>query len=279
MYAGVSGLSIPGARIFRDKLMPNLQELNNTQIHEVLSVGFQRRIPSTITVRTNSKWLNLRSRLVQLHNEQLLLEFPSSDDTPEPHEFVPAEKIGLSFKLKHHKYLCAAAVSRIDTITLDDDSKVSVLCITWPSRMHRLQRRAFYRVDVPPGKIVRASFWPGGREAEPSGACPERPVWSGKVTNLSAGGFQVHAGAEAAKFLEAGYVVGVRLAFGAGGDDTVYADAQFRHVQDDSEMSMIGFQFIGLAQTDEGRQALQIITDHVAKFQRYAEKKNHARSR
>ena len=246
--------------------MPALQELQSSQVLQTITAAAERRIPVTITVRTGNRWLNLHSRLVRLCGEHFWLEYPEAGDQAHAHQFSPAEKLGLSFKLKHHKYLFAVTVAGTEQIDTEDGQAIKVLSVCWPSRMQRLQRRAFYRADVPNGRIVRASFWPGGREAEPPRACSESPVFSGNVTNISAGGFQMRTSAEAADMLDTDFVVGVRLSFGAGREVTAYADAQFRHVEPDGRKVLIGFQFVGLAQTPEGREALQLITNCVTEF-------------
>jgi c-di-GMP-binding flagellar brake protein YcgR len=133
--------------------------------------------------------------------------------------------------------------------------------------MHRMQRRAFLRVDVPHNRVVRVAFWLGGQDAEPTKSNPDRPVWFGRVTNLSAGGFQASCDDEGPKLLESGETVGVRISFGAA-DQTVRADAQFRHLIESAGKAHVGFQFVGLAQTSEGRRALQMIGSKAAQFHR-----------
>ena len=71
--------------------------------------------------------------------------------------------------------------------------------------------------------------------------------------------------------LEAGDAIGVRLIFGTDGD-TVYSDATFRHAEIQGDQALLGFQFIGLAQTPEGRVALQLLSSKVAEFQKAAQK-------
>jgi c-di-GMP-binding flagellar brake protein YcgR len=140
--------------------------------------------------------------------------------------------------------------------------------------MQRLQRRAYLRVDVPACRIVRASYWIGGRAAEPAGTTVDCPVWSGQVTNISAGGFQLAADANAAEALEVGDTVGVRLIFGAG-RESVYADAQYRHHERTLDGHVLmGFQFMGLDQTTEGRAALRIVSEAVNEFQRLAPRRD-----
>ncbi len=55
--------------------------------------------------------------------------------------------------------------------------------------------------------------------------------------------------------------------FGAGAE-AVFADAQVRHLDFGDPDVVIGFQFLGLAQTRQSRQALQIISKFVGEFYR-----------
>jgi len=138
--------------------------------------------------------------------------------------------------------------------------------------MQRLQRRAYIRAEVPANRIVRASFWLGSAEAEPTGPSPERPVWSGRITDLSAGGFRMSVAAETAVGTDLGDIVGVRIVFGADGAETVYTDAQVRHIESQSDRAVIGFQFLGLAESAQGRIVLQMIAAKTTEFQKAEEK-------
>ena len=253
--------------------MPMLQNLTASQINQAIQAAAERTVPLSVTVRRDRTWRNLYSRLLAVRGGYLFIEHPASDDGGPPLEIAPAEKIGLSFKLKHHKHIFAVTVKGLGTLRLGEQGgEVAVLCACWPARMMRLQRRAYVRADVPPNRIVRASFWLGGRDAEPRGTSPATPVWSGRVANLSAGGFQfVPCLADATQTLEVGDLVGVRLVFGAA-QEAVYADAQLRHVDHVGEQVAMGFQFVGLGETPEGRDSLQRISEIVAEFQRIAER-------
>ena len=247
--------------------MATLQELTHQQIEESIRAGAERTVPATVTIRDGSSWANLQSRLMGLEGEHLLIAMPVPHACEKPRDFAPADKIGLSFKLKHHKHIFTATVAGVGEIGGNGTPAAPGLRVCWPTRMHRMQRRAFLRVDVPPSRLVRASFWLGGSAAEPSGTSVNAPVWSGRVTNLSAGGFQLLTQDRALESLEVGDTVGVHLMFGAGGEN-VSADAQFRHVDRLEEGLMMGFQFLGLAQTPQGRKALHAISGKVGSFHR-----------
>jgi len=250
--------------------MAMLQTLDKKQADQVLMEAAQRHVPVTVTARASNRWMTLHSRLVTVREGRVYLEYPTLEGPGSPPSFPPAEEIGVGFKLKHYKHMFASAVGGAEAVQLPGGEEVRLLTVESPASMQRLQRRAYIRVEVPRNRILRASFWLGGQDAEPQGASPENPVWTGRVMDLSAGGFQLCGGYDAARAMETGSIVGVRLAFGAA-EETVYMDAQFRHAQPDGDVAQLGFQFITLTHTQEGHDALQVISAKVAEFQRLAE--------
>ncbi len=247
--------------------MATLQHLTIRQIDEVIRSACQRRMPATITVRADGRWSNLHARMIGVRDGHLLLELAQPEGDGHVHEFQPADRAGISFKLKHHKHIFTATVAAVETERSADGTDVRVLQACIPTKMHRMQRRAFLRAPVPANRVVRASYWVGGREFEPTSGSEDQPVWSGRVMDISAGGFQMTSADGGNDALEIGETVGVRISFGAG-EETVYADAQFRHRQETDGDIHLGFQFVGLAQTSEGRRALQRIGGRAAQFHR-----------
>ncbi len=244
--------------------MAVIQELENRQIDEAVASAVEKQVPMTVTVQKGRSWRALAARAQAMQDMHLLVTLAR---TPRDAgvELAPAAKVGVSFKLKHHKHIFTATV-----VSVDGSPDGPVLTICRPRQMQRLQRRAYNRAEVPANRIVRASFWLGGRLAEPSVASPTTPVWAGRVANLSAGGFQVHVDGAAAEELEPGDSVGVRLSFGMG-EQAVFGDAEVRHAEPTGGKAMIGFRFIGLDQTPEGRGAIQLIATKVAEYQRLAD--------
>ena len=250
--------------------MAILEELDVNRINDVIATAAEKRTPATLTVSRGCHWLNLRSRVVALKDPHLWMELPVGPDGTQ-YEFAPAEKVGVSFKLRHHKHIFYATVQHMEQMPLDAGGTVPVLSVCCPSKMQRLQRRAYSRVDVPAGKIVRASFWLGGRQQEPSGTSLEQPVWNGPVMNLSAGGFLMRVDSDVADAVDEGDTVGVRLSFGPG-QETVYSDAQFRHADVEGDEAMMGFQFVGLSETSAGKETLSLIATKLKQFEQMAAK-------
>ena len=250
--------------------MAKLQEMTQEQITDALQTAIQRQVPVTVTIKRESAWTSCHTRLLAVKDPHVLLGELMVHDDDETPEIAPAEKVGLSFKLKHYKHIFTVTAVGTEKFEGGPDDSGQAIAVCWPNRMHRLQRRAFIRADVPEGRVVRASFWVGGRENEPTQADSERPVWSGRLSNISAGGFQVISADDEVWDLAPGETVGVRLAFEAG-SESVYADAQFRRADRTEGQALIGFQFVGLAQDRKGREALQYISGKVAEFHHQGE--------
>ena len=251
--------------------MAKLQEMTQEQIADALQAAVERQVPVAVTLKRDSAWTSCHTRLLAVQGPHVLLGDLLVHDDEQTPQIAPAEKIGLSFKLKHYKHVFTVTAVGTEKFQGGPSDPGQAISVCWPNRMHRLQRRAFIRAEVPQGRVVRASFWLGGRDSEPTQADPQRPVWSGMLTNISAGGFQViSAASDDVWELVVGETVGLRLAFEAG-SESIHADAQFRRVDRVEGQTLLGFQFVGLAQDRKGRQALQYISAKVAEYHRQTE--------
>lgn len=250
--------------------MPTLQDLSIAQITGTLSDAAERHVPLTISVCCGQQTITLHSSVIAFDGSQLLLEVPAPVEGRAVYEVAPAERIGGTFKLRHYKHTFSATVIDTKPARLSDGTETRAIAVCCPSKMHRLQRRAYDRADVPAGRIVRASVWLGGKDQEPAGTSPGRPVWPGRVINISAGGFQMRTSSQADDVLEPNDLLGVRLTFGAG-QETLYADAQFRHSEVQGGEALLGFQFIGLGNSPEGLEALKYLCNRVSEFHQAAQ--------
>jgi len=246
--------------------MAHLQELTLEQINQTIEGAAAKQTPVTVTVREHSAWTSYHSRLLASDGGHLLI-IPPVSDYGEVRDLGSADRVGVSFKFGHYKHVFSATVAGDAQTAGPDGQPTDVVRLVAPSRMQRLQRRAFKRADVPHDIIIRAAFWLGGQSAEPSGQADGQNVWTGVVGNISAGGFQMHCRDYSGPDLDVGEVVGVRLMFGVGGE-TCFADAQCRHFDVQKDHVALGFQFVGLGHTRESRETLQLISRKVADLHR-----------
>jgi c-di-GMP-binding flagellar brake protein YcgR len=237
------------------------RQLDKRQTLEVLTEVAAEQVPLAVTIRAHSRWVSLRSRLLAVEDEVFWIAPPIEPGSTAPYQLSDIEKLGVSFRVEPHKYTFVArreAAGRYDG--------QPALSLRIPSSINVIDRRMYPRVMVPEG-TARASFWPGGREAEPAGMTPDRPIWSGSLVDISVSGFQVRASADAARFLEPGDIVGVRFLFGLE-EEPVYINAQFRRATFENNVANMGFQFAGVEQSLETMASLEIVVDKIDAFQK-----------
>ncbi|MCD6365360.1 MAG: PilZ domain-containing protein [Planctomycetes bacterium] len=248
--------------------MTSYRELGEIEVRDVLDAAAGRHIPIVVTQQVDQVWQNIRCRLVSAGDYEITMEIldVAEDDLVR----VPnsGESIGISFKFGHHKHLFTATVLASFPRGPMDRQVADMLVVSYPRMVERVQRRAFTRVVIPPERVVRVAFWLGSRRHEPAGGDAKKPVWTARVVDLSAGGFQAKASADVAYGLEAGDSLGVRLTFGPD-DVPIHADAQFRRALsvNDCDEVLLGFQFMALGHTAESRKALHMLSRHVQDYQ------------
>lgn len=93
------------------------------------------------------------------------------------------------------------------------------------------------------------------------------PIWSGRVINMSAGGVYVRADLEAARYIEVGDLIGIRVSFGGEMSESIVMDATFRHAERDGDMVLLGFQFVEGDFSPETVHAIAEIRKTLAPFQ------------
>ena len=246
--------------------MGPLQELDESEMSEALAGAVEKQLPVTMTVRRGEAWQTLQSRFMAIRDARLLFEPPTPGRGAAACGLSPAEVIGVNFKYRRHKYIFGTTVIGNWQVPAGEGT-VAALALGIPTSMQRIQRRACYRAPVPSDHVVRLSFWLGGAASEPTGALSKRPVWAGRVTDISAGGFQAFVSADVADAVEAGESMGLRITFEQS-DETIVTGAHLRHIRPAKDGASLGFQFVSLEVTPEGKAALRLISRIVSEIQR-----------
>ncbi len=240
--------------------MPLLRKLTEQEIAQEIAAAAREAAAITVTVRCGGGWRVLPSRIVGLAGGRLLAA------APEGPEAIPLDHaggdVGLALKRRHHKLL---GVCTLHGLAAADGAPA--LALGMPSRMERVDRRAYARGEVPAEADVTASFWPGGLDAEHAAGSPDVPDFAGRVTGLSAGGLQLLTDAGAADAVRVGDAVGTRIRFGDGGEP-VAVEAQLRYARRTPEGLVAGFQFVALALTPQGREVLELIAGKASGYRR-----------
>ncbi len=245
--------------------MSCLKHLPAMDIVESLEAAAEAAIPVVVSVQDNNSghWVPCSSRLLGLGDDALLLELPRPYGSDTPREFVPGEELCVTFRLNSDKLICRSIVIRCGTETLADGIEAPAIRASRPEAAHLIQRRAFSRVSVPEGEMLRVGFAVGSSDVA---AAPATPVWTGRVMDISAGGLRAAVNPGAAADLDEGTPVYACLAFGRAGR-TIYTDAVVRHVESRRRTTIIGLEFQSLTDSPEGRKTLRFICEKTQSYQ------------
>jgi c-di-GMP-binding flagellar brake protein YcgR len=148
-----------------------------------------------------------------------------------------------------------------------------------PERIELVQRRSYFRVDVPSSLKVNVMLWhrrytdetPETQQTETqtsdSRRMPQECYWHGKLTDISAGGVQVVVDTAKKPDFKRGQFIGLRFT-PMPYETPLMFDAQIRNILPTANEKSIclGLRIVGLEASPEGRQVLQRICDVAERY-------------
>jgi hypothetical protein len=181
---------------------------------------------------------------------------PSDSDVTLPE---PGETLGTTFRVGHKKCMFSTPLEGVHR----GGDGVSVT-LRWPRDIQQIQRRVYERAQPPRGSVVAVRFWRTDRHGET--VRDERDVKYGQLEDISCGGMRVRA-TEAVQ-VDVGRAY--RCVFTTKtGKPPFVIDALLRHREAaDHGRASLGFQFVGLDATEEGREVLARLARVIARLKR-----------
>lgn len=223
------------------------------------AVAHQRHI--VLTQQVSDGWRLFKGKFIAGSGaaRSLLVKLaaaPAEAHVPLPE---PGESLGAAFRVGHKKCLFSTA---LESIHRGDDG-VSVT-LRWPREIQQIQRRVYERAQPPRGSAIAVRFWRIDRPGETGKN--ERNVKYGQLEDISCGGMRVKA--TEAVDVEVGCTY--RCVFAAkSGKPPFVIDALLRHREAaDQGRASLGFQFVGLDATEEGREVLARLARVIARLKR-----------
>lgn len=241
--------------------MSTVQMIGCQQRDEILADSILRRRQLVLTHNTARGWRAYKSQFVSgsARTHTILVKTPVPRDEARIARPEPGDALGVTFRLGHKKCMFGSVLESVPERTPQD-----VVALRWPDHLQQLQRRAYERAQPPRGSVVPVRFW---REEGPTPTPIEaRSVRYGQLEDLSAGGIRVKVPDPHEFEIGATY----RCVFAPrSGKPAFVLDALARHREaGDQGRTSIGFQFVGLETTPEGRRLLERLARTVTQFQR-----------
>jgi hypothetical protein len=246
--------------------------LKGAEPRKILQVLIDKQVPAIMSYLSKSKWHVAKLQLTELGACRLTANIVPTAK-PHPINIQPDQPVGVSLKYSYGKFIFESKVVSLEPSPEPTSGGTIVLSV--PDRIEIVQRRSYFRVDVPKWLKVNVLLWPRQQQApsqeqiseNTTGQLPAGRYWQGRLVDISAGGTQVAIDAELAQDLRAGQFLGLRFTPMPYEMPLVF-DVQVRNTLPtaDGKKVCLGLQIIGLEASEEGRQVLQRLCNVVERY-------------
>ena len=250
--------------------MNNAFMLGDDESRDLVQKAIETRVPGILSYMSKNKWHVARIVMADIRGRRLHIEVLQGQAGHQPINIQTGQPVGVSFKYSYGKFLFDALVESFEPSA--DPSKGGVIVVACPDQVEVIQRRSYYRVNVPASLKVNVAIWHRSGKSRPD--MPIHQYYQGRLVDLSAGGAQIamecppqeSADLQRQDFKKGQYI-GVRftpLPF----EMPVSINAQIRNILPtaDGSTSCLGLQLVGLEASHEGRQILSRIASIVDQY-------------
>ncbi len=232
---------------------------------ETILEAIQKQTPAVITVPLASRWVTLKTRISKADQAAGLIALGSlqpEEGQPVP-DLTPGQCVSLTFRRGHRKCMASCSV-----VSVFPDQPEQALVLRWPAEILAVQRRAYFRAEVPAGLVVPARVWRGGRAKRRLVAIGQWPSVVGQLADCSAGGLRLDVEPADNPQIEIGEPVAVEFS-PLKEVGQICLDANFRYcLALPSGKVALGLQFVGLESSAAGRQMLLVLGQVSAEYLR-----------
>ena len=257
---------------------------------EILQTVIEKKTPAILSFLSGGKWHVAKVLLTNLGANRLDVRISpkKTDPVSQKNDDVPAQKtaqqshsiniqvhqpVGVSIKYDYGKFIFETSVVAIEPSP--DSTTADVISLLVPDRIEIVQRRSYFRVNVPNSLKVSVMLWhrrcaeEASQEKQTAHLRRRHPdcYWQGRLADISAGGVQVIIDSGQKPDFKKGQFVGLRFT-PMPYEMPLMFSAQIRNIMPtaDKKCICLGLQIVGLEASPEGRQVLQRICSVVEHY-------------
>ena len=245
-------------------------------IQKILQIVIAKKVPAIMSYLSKNKWHVAKVLVTHLAEEKLKIESAVSR-RQRPINIRVNQPVGISFKYGYGKFVFDTTVKDLE-LSLDSQenrAQGGTIVLAIPDKIEVVQRRSYFRVDVPESLKVKVLLWHRSVKREEKGrihntADEMHSGFHGRLVDISAGGAQVvvpqQSDTEKAEFKK-GQFVGMRFT-PLPYETPLVLSAQIRNVLPtaDGKNVSLGLQIVGLEASPEGRQVLTRLIGIVERY-------------
>lgn len=262
--------------------MSDIVMLQGPDSQTVLQAVVQSQSPAIMSYLSKDKWHVAKVVMKQLTIDptrsgsgRLFVEGYHSTGKPHPINIRMEQPVGMNFKHAYGKFVFDTVVVDLEPPSSPESGGTIVLAM--PERIGVIQRRSYFRVNVPPVLKVNVVLWHRTGRRMPNENT--HAYYEARLMDISAGGAQVivplkrgseaQAGVVGETDFRKGQFMGVRFT-PMPYETPLMFSAQIRNVLPTADRSglCIGLQIVGLEASAEGREVLGRLANVVDHYHR-----------
>ncbi|MHC4545129.1 MAG: flagellar brake protein [Planctomycetota bacterium] len=256
--------------------------LRDAEPREILKTAIEEKVPAIMSYLSKNKWHVTKVLLTNLGANRLNIEIWPREK-PHPINIHTNQSVGVSIKYGYGKFVFDTTVVGLELSRgPDQQGQSGTIVLEVPDRIEIVQRRSYFRVDVPRSLKVNVLIWHRGlnRVPNPKLCDPEkqgdnsdeagdkrRDYYKGRLVDISAGGAQIAVDTTQKPDFRKSQFIGLTFT-PMPYEKPLILDAQIRNILPtaDDKNICLGIQLVGLEASPEGRQVLQRLCNVVEHY-------------
>ena len=269
--------------------MNEVAMLRGAEPRKILQIVIDEKVPAITSYLSKGKWHVAKVLLTGLGantlNAQLLPR-----KKPHPINIQVDQPVGISLKYGYGKFVFETKVVGFESSP--EATSGGTIILTVPDRIEIVQRRSYFRVEVPKSLKVNILLWhrrhttddpkhakeregelpscdimQNGARTPDNSQVPATRYWQSRLVDISAGGAQISVDADQKPDFKKGQFVGMRFT-PMPYETPLMFDAQIRNILPtaDNKSACLGLQIVGLEASLEGRKVLQRLCNVVERY-------------
>lgn len=237
--------------------------LHGAEPRNLLQAVIEKKVPAVMSYLSRGKWHTTKVLLTSLGGNTFCVGL-SPRKKPHPINIQIDQPVGMSLKYEYGKFVFETRVVSLEPSP--DSTGGGEVALVLPGRIEVIQRRSYFRVDIPKSLKVDVAIWHRGYKAGDDSQLDEQ-CWQGRLVDISAGGAQVvFSAGHRAKFKKGQFVM-VRFT-PLPYEMPLMFSSQIRNILPTSDGNYIclGLQIVGLEASSEGRKTLRRLCRVVEKY-------------
>lgn len=229
---------------------------------KLLQSIIEESIPAIMSYLSKGKWHVAKIRMTCLGANKIDVQVVN-EDRPQPLNIQINQPVGVSLKYRYGKVVFDSTVLGFEQGPQGCGGQLELAV---PDRVEIIQRRSYFRVDVPDSLKVKVTLWHRHGNADGKAKPPDK-YWQGKLTDISAGGLQAVVDNSSNPDFHKGQFVTLRFT-PLPYEQPLMFNAQIRNtlLTADETGTCLGMQIVGLEASPEGRETLQRLCNIVEQY-------------